>query len=114
MNKIIKVVIPVLAFALPMFVFAAGLDGFISKLGVWLRALLPIMVGVAVIVFIWGLITFIAKAGDETARKEGKTRMIWGVIALFVMVSIWGIVSYIGTTLQIDRNSAQPVSNLIP
>jgi len=97
-----------------MFAFAAGLDNFLGKLTNWLGLLLPILVGVAVIVFIWGLIIFIYKSNDETGRAEGKQRMIWGIIALFVMVSIWGIVGYIRDTLNINQENAQNVKGLIP
>ncbi|HEY4518560.1 MAG TPA: hypothetical protein VJG48_02985 [Candidatus Paceibacterota bacterium] len=74
----------------------------------WLNDLVVLVVGVAVLVFIWGLVVFIAKSGDETARAEGKQKMIWGIIALFVMVSVWGIVrliseSFLGAG---DQNSA--------
>jgi len=87
--------LPILVLMLPVFVHAQTIDALLGKVKSWMTLLLPIMVGVALIVFIWGLITFIAKAGDETARTEGKQRMVWGIIAMFVIVSIWGLVTFI-------------------
>ena|SRR3989344_9171440 len=113
-NSLLKLSGSILILTLPVLTYAAGIDGLISNLSRWLRMLLPILVGVAVVVFIWGLIVFISKANDETAREEGKKRMIWGIIALFVMVSIWGLVNYIGTTLDIRQDNAQNVDKLIP
>jgi Type IV secretion system pilin len=57
--------------------------------------LIKVSVAIAVLVFFWGLVKFIFKAGDEKSHEEGRNRMIWGVIALFVLVSIWGIVKYL-------------------
>lgn len=54
---------------------------------------IPLVASLALLVFLWGLVKFIYRVGgDEKAVTEGKNLMIWGVIALFVMVSIWGII----------------------
>ena len=45
----------------------------------------------ATLVFLWGVITFIAKADDEGARKKAKGLMAWGIIGLAVMAAAWGI-----------------------
>jgi hypothetical protein len=60
-----------------------------------LRATLPVLFGLAMLAFIWGLVKFISRVGgDEKAVTEGKSFMIWSVIALFVLVSIWGILQF--------------------
>jgi len=56
---------------------------------------IPIVAGLALVVFFWGLAKFILKAGEESAREEGKQVMKWGIVALFVLVSIWGIVMFL-------------------
>ncbi|MDZ7726003.1 MAG: hypothetical protein U5L75_00260 [Candidatus Campbellbacteria bacterium] len=58
-----------------------------------IEALVPLMVGLGLVGFLYGLVIYIFKAGDEDASERGKRIMFWGVIALFMMVSIWGIVS---------------------
>src|SRR3989338_3529987 len=65
---------------------------------------IPILTAVALLYFIWGLVQFITSAGGEK-HEEGKTKMWWGIIALFVIVSIWGIVGYIGNVFDLDPNS---------
>jgi len=62
-----------------------------------IRVALPIIVGLALLIFIWGLIKFIFRVGggDEKAVQEGKKLMIWGLIALFIMISIWGILRFL-------------------
>ncbi len=56
---------------------------------------IPIVAGLALLTFFWGLAKFILHADNEDGRAEGKQVMKWGIVALFVMVSIWGIVSYL-------------------
>jgi hypothetical protein len=63
---------------------------------------LPIVVGLALLGFFWGLMKFIFNAGDEGAKDEGKRIMIYGVIALFVMVAVWGLVGFIASSLNIE------------
>jgi hypothetical protein len=61
--------------------------------------------GLAFLYFFWGMGQFVLKAGDEKARTEGKQKMVWSVVALFVMVSIYGIILFIRTTFGIDAGT---------
>ena len=81
-----------------------------------LRALIPALnqfiavgVGIALVVFMWGLIKFIGQAGDEKGVAEGKQRMIWGVVALFLIVTVWGIVALLAQLFGVD--ASQPGGN---
>lgn len=99
--------IPILLSALfPLVSFAAPLGGvkslIISLKDIINTAVIPLMFGLAIVYFFWGVIQFISKAGEEKAREEGKQKMLWGIIALFVFVSITGILTFIGNTLNIS------------
>lgn len=61
-------------------------------------AIVPLLVALAVAYFIWGLVTFIRNADNDAEREKGRTRMIWGVIALFVIVAVWGLVGVLANT----------------
>jgi len=63
---------------------------------------LPIVVGLALLGFFWGLMKFIFSAGDEGAKEKGKDIMIYGIVALFVMVAVWGLVGFIASSLDIE------------
>ncbi len=65
--------------------------GLVSLINLTLRLLL----GIAILVFIWGMIRFIAKADDAEARKQGKQYMVWGLVALVVMTSLIGIIQLV-------------------
>ncbi len=68
--------------------------------------LIPFIIGLAILVFLWGVLKFVTAAGDEEARKTGRSFMIWGVVGIFVMVSVWGLVNFLGSILDLD-NSVQ-------
>ncbi len=68
-------------------------------------AIIPIIISLGVLVFFWGLVKFISHGGDEKAREEGKSIMIWGMVALFVMVALWAIVGYIQESLNLTTSA---------
>jgi small-conductance mechanosensitive channel len=80
----------------PMVVFGASDLGQIvySSNGI-IRSLVALIVGLALIVFLWGIVKYIWKGEDENARKEAKQFMFWGVVGLTVMVSVWALVSMV-------------------
>jgi hypothetical protein len=68
------------------------LTGLKAELSAVLTILFPILFASAFAFFVWGLTGFLTHSGDEARRAEGKNRIIWGLVALFAMLAIWGIV----------------------
>ena len=64
---------------------------------------LPIVVGLGLLGFFWGLVKFIFAAGNEVDKEKGKNLMIYSIISLFVMVSIWGLIGFIGNAFNIQQ-----------
>lgn len=107
-----RFIIPAAAVLTPMVAFAqqlGGLETLLRSIGRLVDLALPIVVGIALLGFFWGLAQFVFAAGDETKKDEGKRHMLWGVIALFVMVSVWGLVNFIGRSLDISSGGSAPV-----
>lgn len=93
----------VLSLALiPTLASAAGVTDLIDNLINLLEDIIPVLIGVAVVVFFWGLVKFIAHADDEKAVTEGKQFMVWGMVGLFVIVALWSIVGFIQEELGLD------------
>lgn len=65
--------------------------------------LATLLMGLAFIAFLLAIINFIWKrrSGDEKGINDAKSMLGWSVIALFVMVSIWGLVSFLQGALGI-------------
>jgi len=58
--------------------------------------LVALLIGVAVALFLWGLIKYLRSGlGDKSELEKAKTMMVWGVIVLTVMVSVWGLVGFL-------------------
>jgi len=57
-----------------------------------LEMLVPLIIGAALVGFLYGLAMRIFKAGDKDGYKQGGQLMLWGIVTLFVMVSVWGLV----------------------
>lgn len=53
----------------------------------------------AIFFFLLGITKFLWKGADNaTDRAEGRKFMIWGIVALFVMVAVWGLVQVLERT----------------
>jgi hypothetical protein len=78
-------------------------EDIVDSIGNIVDLLTPIVVGIALLAFFWGLAKYIFSAGNEDAKDAGKRIMIGGIIALFVMISVWGIVRFIGEALGIEE-----------
>jgi len=93
--------------AMPSMALAASftnVEDLILSVGRLVEILLPLVVALALLFFFWGLAKFVLEAGNEIEKQKGKDLMIWGVVALFVMVSVWGIVDFVIFALDIDNN----------
>jgi len=58
-----------------------------------LAGLIPVLILVAVVTFMSGIVKFLSAGDNEEKRQAGRQVMIYGIIILFVMVSIWGFVN---------------------
>lgn len=67
-------------------------------------SLIPLVVGLAVLFFLWGLLKFIIHADNAEMRSGARRHMLWGVIIIFVMVSLWGLVNLLDDTLGLDND----------
>ena len=100
----------ILALTVPYFANAAaaltGVKEWVKGFGDLVNTVYLMLFGIALLVFVWSMIQVIVKAGDPKAKEEARNRMIWGVIAIFIMFSIMGIVQWIGGNLNIEVSGA--------
>lgn len=89
-----------LVILLPSVTFAAagGLGSLLSALISLVEMLIPIVSALALLYFFWGVAEYVRSIGDS-GKTEGKSKMLWGIIALFVMFSVWGLVSFVSSDL---------------
>ena len=84
----------------PLFVMAAGADieGLIDVFTKILGFIIPFFMILATVIFLWGVITYLTAGGEEEKIKSGRTYMLWGIISLFVMIAVWGLVRVLENT----------------
>lgn len=126
MNKLFRILGGLATFALPAVALAQpsdigtipggqnafGILGVVSNL---FGVIIPILVTLAVIYIIWNVIKY-TTASDDDAQETARKGIISGIVALFVIVSIWGLVAILNTTFGVGQGGAnvgncQPVYN---
>jgi hypothetical protein len=116
MKKIGVSLLASLSAILPMVALAADdfgeINKFVDKIASFINdTLIPLLFGVALLVFLWGIFKyFILGGGDEGKREEGKQLMLWAIIGFVVMVSIFGIVNMIAGGLNLSEQ--QEIQNI--
>lgn len=69
-----------------------------------LNSAIPVLITLGVLYFIWGVVQYVLGSSDE-AKSEGKDRMIWGLIGLAVVISIWGLVYFLRSTFAVPQTN---------
>lgn len=65
-------------------------------------SIIPLIFTLAFMLFMWGVVQYVINDTEEAKREKGKQFMIWGIIALFVMFSVWGLVKVLTGTFGIE------------
>ena len=88
------------------------LDGLLSNISALLGRLPALLIAVAVVYFLWGVVNFVSAGDNEDKRASGRKSMIWGLVGIAVMVSLWGIITLLQTVFGIGGGSAPPAPTL--
>jgi hypothetical protein len=68
--------------------YATGITGVINNI------LVPLIITLCVIVFLWGVAkAYILSGGADAERKKGHQLILWGIIGFVVILSVWGLVN---------------------
>jgi len=78
------------------------IQSLICKFNEILGAVLPLLIALGVVFFVWGVITYVI-AGDEEAKTAGRDKMIMGIIGLAIIVGLWGLVRIVTNTFGINN-----------
>jgi len=82
------------------------LFGLLAKISILVGAAIPTIMALTVLVIVWGVFRYIASGDEEEKREEGKKFVIYGIVGLFIMVSIWGLVNILKGTLHLSQTPA--------
>ncbi len=96
-----KIIISAGTFFLPVLAFAVDFRNFenaIESVNVLISRLIPVIIGIALLLFLIGILQYVTAGGDEEKRAAARGLIIFGIIALFVMVAVWGFVRMLTST----------------
>jgi len=87
-------------FILPQIANAQTVGALVSKIQTAIiNPIIGIIFALGFLLFVWGVARFLMQADDSNAREQGKKHIIYGLIGMFIMVSVYGILSVISGTL---------------
>lgn len=73
-----------------------------------INPIIQIVFAVATIVFVYGVFEFIRGADNPEVRKQGQQHMLWGIIGLAIMTSVFTIIRILINTLGADTPTILP------
>jgi fumarate reductase subunit D len=84
------------------FVVLADLSDTITQFQGYALQAINFLLVLATLVFLWGILKYITAGGDAAKVAEARSYIIWGIVGLAVMASVWAIISYLKDTLGIE------------
>lgn len=88
---------------------AANVDELFADIQGWITRLIPLMFAIGLVVFLYGLVRFLFSNNSDDATENGKRIMIWGIIALFVMASVWGLVNFLQGSFGLNTDDKKTI-----
>ncbi len=119
-KKIVKKILISLGFSLilgfPSLVLAQGyLNQAINNGRDLLDEIVILLISFGIVWLIWNIVRYVMSS-DEANKEKAKNQMIWGIVALTVIVSIWGIIGVLQNIFDVNSNQGAPdnLGNMIP
>lgn len=87
-----------LAIAMPFIALAAANDlvtPIANNILATAKVLVTVVFVLAVVAFGWGIVQFIFAAGDPTTLAKAKMFLLWGVVGMAVMASVFGLTQFL-------------------
>lgn len=69
------------------------------------NTVIEILIAFAVIWIIYNVVRYIVKADNPDERKPIGSAILWGIVGLFVILSIWGLVRILTNTFRTDTTA---------
>ena len=99
MKRVAHIVLVVSLVFVPLTVHGVrDLNQALNVFGGLINQAAKLVLALAILYFVWGMAKFVMNADSDDGRKAGKQIMLWGIVAIFVAVSIWGIIGILSNT----------------
>ena len=116
--KLTKYIASVALFAFPAVIFAQGgiaNDGSGGEFGQLLRdiltfsndILIPFILGIGFLVFVWGMFRyFIAGGANDESKESGKSLMVYATLGFVLIIVFWGVVNLLANSTGLGDGDA--------
>jgi hypothetical protein len=64
-----------------------------------INLIMPVLAAAALVIFLYSCFRYIVKSGESKGKGTERSAIVWGLVSLFVIVSVWGIVRIMCNTL---------------
>src|SRR3989344_526602 len=108
MNKTLTKIAISTGMFLPILASAATVFSVLDQFNTILKQIIPMLMILATVIFLWGVILYVVAGGDEDKVKKAKSFIILGLIGLFVMVAVWGVVRALVNTFGVGGGRIPP------
>jgi uncharacterized membrane protein YidH (DUF202 family) len=71
-----------------------------------------LIISIAVIWIIINVVRFFVGAKDSEKRHDGIMQVIWGIVGIFIIISIWGLVSILKNSFGTNDTASQGINNV--
>lgn len=77
-------------------------NGSTGIIGIVNVVIVPVIFALAFLAFVWGVLNyFLMNGGEDKKREEGRRFVLWGVLGMVLLFSVWGLVNLLLSTLGI-------------
>lgn len=72
---------------------------FVERLNeVILYPLIALLMGLALLIFLYGCYEYISHSAESSARETGQAHILWGIVGMFIMLVAYGILGIAANT----------------
>lgn len=79
-----------------------------------MKPVIGLLFGVAFVYFVYGVFKFIGSQGNDAGREEAKRSILYGILGMVIMVSVFGIIRIVGGTIGVPDIPQPPHENIFP
>lgn len=88
--------------------YASKVDEYVLKVDKYIvNPLILMLFGIAVLVFLYGVVEFLLNQSSEEKKTTGKSHMIWGIVGITIMLGVWTILGFVLNILGVEGINPQ-------
>ena len=78
-----------------------------------LNPIIILLFALSTLYFIYGIVRFLSLDVADVSRKEAKSAIIWGIVGMVIMFSVYGIIGFILATFGIKETTIVNGTNVV-